>query len=113
MYEEIMTSGNAFPLYDTLCCQVKTSKDVSAAQKTKIVKSVAGMVDSKQELVYAIIKQHQLTSGDDIKGECMPYNGMISGNTLEFNIDAFPSRLKQILLAFVNIHENQAGSSQL
>jgi putative alpha-1,2-mannosidase len=117
----------SFPLYDILCSQITTTKELTVAQKTKIRKSIDNMHDSKHELVYAIIKTYQLNDPsieDPYLYRVLPYNGVVSathhifdnkeyqsvrdgndGNDVDFNLNSLPLKLKHLLLKFADVHE--------
>ena len=106
-----------FPLYLQMC-KDPPSSDLSVAQKTKFTASVKklneGGDELGKELIYALIKSHQLSTQeeqpppkdelDDLEEEALPYKGSLEGNTVYFDFNTFPVALKHILFRFIEKH---------
>jgi hypothetical protein len=90
-----------FPLYDNLCKNIK-KKDLTSKQKDEFIIHVNSMDSDGRELIYALIRTHKQQDSSINKG--LPYSGVDSDGSPQFNLDKFPSSLKQILYKFMNLH---------
>lgn len=89
-----------FPLYDTL--QDVVDKDLTLQQKNEFIKKIQTFNDKGFELLYMLIKVHYIKNTDS---NDIPYSGKyISETYIEFNIEEFPNRLKQIIYKFMRLH---------
>lgn len=92
-----------FPLYNSLSIEVE-NKRLSTQQKRSFIKNVEKMDQEGLELIYALIKKHQLSSSDGYISHTLPYNGMNKDNEILFDINDLPFELQQILFKFIRKH---------
>lgn len=94
--------GN-FPFYDSMIKDVK-NKDLTMKQKDDFISTINKIDENGYELVYALIRiyemQHEENSGTFI----IPYSGKYIEKDIQFDLEQFPFKLKQILFKFVSIH---------
>lgn len=93
-----------FPLYDNLSSDVK-SNDLTTPQKKKFINNISEMDENGIELIYTLIKFYQNDNNDSV--DLIPYNGTYINNNITFDLDAFPTKLKQILYKFTNMHKKK------
>lgn len=91
-----------FPLYDNLIKKIP-NKDLTAIQKNKFMKNIKNIDSNTQELFYAIIKTYETENNKD-KNINIPYGGEYKDTNLTFNLEEFPTCLKQMLYKFLNMH---------
>jgi hypothetical protein len=96
-----------FPLYNSLITSVN-DKDLTTSQKKTFIEKVQLIDMEGKELLVALIKNHfVLSEGDYIS---KPYNCIIDNSTtselsdLTFDLESFPSILKQMLYKFLKLH---------
>ena len=99
-----------FPLYNTLISNIP-EKDLTVIQKNTFAKKIASLDTETHELIYALIKCYFIeeNKGDDF---CVPYNGTLSKDKIEYSLLDFPVKLRQLLFKFVNIHSKKLIKSQ-
>lgn len=90
------------PIYKTLLKDCD-EKDLSATQKTTLVKKIQALNDDGMELVYALIAIHA-KEHEPVEHQYPPYDCLVDGTNITFCIDNLPNSLKQALMKFVNIH---------
>ena len=93
-----------FPFYDSFNTNIK-DKDLTPKQKEDFVKKIKKIDQPGKELLYAIIKVHELKNNSELSSFDLPYSSKYdSDNNLEFDLEIFPFKLKQILNKFLTIH---------
>jgi len=104
---------NNFPLYDVLISEnskSNTTKDLTVAQKTSLVKKIAGLDNDGFETIAIIIKIFEQREKNE-KSCVFPYDGKITNNGLTSNIDidllTLPIKLRHMLYKFVEMHYNK------
>lgn len=101
-----------FPLYDNLLKNIK-KRDLTTKQKDEFIDLVNGLDEHGVELIYALIrthKQHSSKTSEDV----LPYSGVNNDGSLEFDLEKFPSTLKQVLYKFLGMHiKNMQEESQI
>jgi len=90
-----------FPLYDSLNINL-IDKDLSPSQKDGFIKKVKELDDSGSELMYALIRFHYIKMENDTLS--LPYDCKIQKNDMQFDMERFPYKLKQILYTFLKKH---------
>ena len=92
---------NEFPLYDTLVKDI-SDKDITLQQKKDCITKLQSFNSKGYELLYVLIKIHSIKEG---YGEILPYNGkFLDDKDIEFDIEQFPNKLKQMLYKFILLH---------
>lgn len=90
------------PLYDTLMNSTK-NKDLTAAQKVSLVNKIEGMDHNGHEIVYVLIKTYYINT-ENKTPYSIPYIGEVNDDTVTFDMNNFPPKLKQILNEFAKMH---------
>jgi hypothetical protein len=87
-----------------LLSKAPSTKNITLVQKNKILDGVEKMSDSDRGLVYAIIKSYHLRDSKIKKvSGSLPYEGIISQNTVNFDLGVLPNKLKHMIIEFVNL----------
>lgn len=97
-----------FPLYDNLIPNI-THKDLTIREKEYVIKNIRDIDEQGKEIIYALIQTYwESKTPSDSLTTTIPYKGIINPNKefwdLTWNLNNFPSDLKQILFRFVKIH---------
>jgi len=92
-----------FPLYDSLSKDI-SSNDLTVTQKRSFVRRVSKIDTRGHELIYALIRMHQVENNEKNTSFTLPYNGTFIETDINFDLDKFPSILKQILFKFLGVH---------
>jgi hypothetical protein len=92
-----------FPLYDSLLTGLP-DKDLTVAQKNNFLKRVAKIDQGGIVLVYALIRVYQRENSDDDLVMTSPYKCKLVNDTAEFDLERFPTELKQLLYKFITMH---------
>lgn len=101
----------SFPLYDSLNTKLQT-KDLTLDQKKALCKNISELDQTGKELVYALIKYHEITSTKKNNNE-PPYEGQCVKSDkkgcedITWNISEFPVKLRLILYKFINLHKKK------
>ena len=100
-----------FPLYDSIeqkLIELSIDKDsqVSIEHKNKFVDFVKTTDQRIHELIYMLIKVHQLKY-DTTSSTNLPFNGKEQKCGLKFDIDILPCHLQHILIQFSNIQQEK------
>lgn len=93
---------NNFPIYGTLF-KDSEDRDLSIAQKNAFIKKLQIIDQSGMDLIYAIIMLYYIEH-EDVTTHIVPYGGKFEGDSLQFNLDNLPNKLRQMLNKFVIIH---------
>ncbi len=94
---------NNFPLYDNIIKGIK-NKDLTAKQKSDLVKRIYEMDENNTNLVYALMRAYSLNDGS--KFSLLPYKGeRLDSSTIKFDLEKLPNKLKQILYKFSELHD--------
>jgi len=95
---------SGYPFYDSFNNKIK-DKDLTEKQKEDFQKKIMKIDDNGKELVYAIIRVHDMINNNESSLFKMPYYGSFnSDNVLQFDLENFPLKLKQILYKFLKLH---------
>ena len=93
-----------FPLYDNLNVNLK-NKDLLVREKTDFITKINKIDHDGIELIYALIKVHYIKNKEDQDQEyALPYEGKYVEGDMKFDLDNFPTDLKQILYKFIDRH---------
>ena len=98
-----------FALYNTLNKDLP-SKDLTAANKAELVKSISTLSEHAIELVYALIKYHNIN--DKKNSDMYNYKRQNVRNAtadLSWNLNDLPIKLRNILFRFVQLEERRKG----
>jgi hypothetical protein len=92
-----------FPLYDNMMKGIK-NKDLTAKQKSDLIKKINNIDENGVKLLYALIKSFSINDG--LKTPNLPYNGeRCESSSISFDLEKFPNKLKQMLYKFSDIHD--------
>lgn len=91
-----------FPLYNHLIKKTHTHL-LDDNDKTEFVDKVRTLDSNKHELVYAIIRTHQVTTEPGTFYQS-PYKSKRQKNGVKFDFDQFPLQLQNILVEFVRMN---------
>lgn len=72
-------------------------------KRETLLKNIALLDDKGQEMLYVIIKYHQLETKKDAF-EQLPYDGKFVSKNLRFDIEKFPNDLKYMIDKFASMH---------
>jgi hypothetical protein len=98
------------PLYASLV-ENTNNKPILVKHKKTIIKSISEMDNKCKELVYILIKYHQLKSQDEMLYNCViDTNNYISDVTCDLN--ELPNQLQQILFKFVEKEQHNQIETQ-
>ena len=92
-----------FPLYDSLSKDIPT-EDLTPIQKRTFIKRILKIDKNGHELVYALVRMHQVENNETNTSFVLPYNGTFVENDINFDLDKFPVNLKHILFKFLVAH---------
>ncbi len=101
-----MNSNNStkFPLYDNLAKDVPNT-DLTKKQKKELIAAIESIDDHGCELIYALIRMHEVENSSSYGCFKLPYSGVfIEDVKIVFDIEQFPNKLKRIIFNFVNMH---------
>jgi hypothetical protein len=92
-----------FPLYDSFSQNIP-SDDLTLSQKKTFIRRTSKMDKKGHELLYALIRMHQIENNEQNTSFTLPYGGTFIEKDINFNLDKLPIILKQILLKFSKAH---------
>lgn len=92
-----------FPLYDSLSKDIP-NVDITPIQKRSFIKKISKIDKNGNDLVYALIRMHQVENNEENISFILPYNGKFVDSDINFDLDKFPKYLKQILFKFLGVH---------
>ena len=100
-----------FPLYDSIeqkILELSIDKDssITSENKNKFVEFVKTTSEDIHQLIYMLIKVHQLKY-DATSSTNLPFNGKEQKCGLKFDIDVLPSHLQHILIQFSNMQQEK------
>jgi hypothetical protein len=106
---------NCFPLYDNLL-QELPNKELTQRQKQDIIKNILSVNLNGLELIYSLIHFYYIQNEKDSVISELPYNGIKVKNdnntyNVTWDIDLFPTKLKQLLHKFISIHLKSIGEN--
>ena len=81
----------------------EVKENLTVEQKELLIKKISKLDGKGQELLYVIIKSHQLENRKDFL-EQLPYEGKFTGKNLRFDVDKFPKDLIFMVSKFVEMH---------
>jgi len=95
---------SGYPFYDSFNQKIK-EKDLTKKQKEDFQKKIAKIDENGKEIAYAIIRVHDMINNNESSMFKMPYSGSFNTeNAIQFDLEDFPFKLKQILYKFVKAH---------
>lgn len=89
-----------FPLYTSLNKNI-VEKDLTLLQKKDMVDKITKNQDI-HELLYALIKTYYIENNGNYFA--IPYRGKLNDEKIDFDLEDFPKKLKQILYKFITLH---------
>jgi len=96
-----------FPLYDNLINEIKTEEDLTTKQKDEFIKLVANIDENASELIYALIRVYQLENSENKNTFTLPFNGTFINDTIKFDLNELPNKLKQVLYKFIVLNKTK------
>ena len=94
---------NSFPLYNSLSQDI-SNIDLSAKQKTELMKLIKNIDNDGAERIYVLIKMFQIENSKEKNILGIPFNGKYIKADLEFDLNELPNELKQIIYKFTKMH---------
>lgn len=95
---------SGYPFYDSFNTKIK-DKDLTPKQKEDFQKKIVKIDLNGREIIYAIIRVHDMLNTTDSSMFKIPYSGCInSDNVVQFDFELFPFKLKQILYKYLKTH---------
>lgn len=103
-----------FPLYDNLNKNLP-KKNLTIKQKKEFVLNIESFDYDTHEIIYVIIKYHQLENNDEKNSFVLPYDGIfntknnetVSGCDINFDFEKLPIKLQHILYKFMLVHKDK------
>jgi hypothetical protein len=96
-----------FPLYDNLINEIKTEEDLTTKQKDEFIKLVDNIDENASELIYALIRVYQLENSENKNTFTLPFNGTFINESIKFDLNELPNKLKQILYKFIVLNKTK------
>ena len=100
-----------FPLYDSLSKNIP-EKDLTLSQKQLFIRRISKIDNNGHDLVYGLIRMHQVENNEENTSFTLPYNGTFNETDINFDLDKFPIALKQILFKFLEVHINKMNEEK-
>jgi len=102
---------SCFPLYESLFDN-SSEKDLAPEQKEESVSIIKELDQKGHEYLYIIIKMYANNNREgDYKTYMLPYTGNYLGLNIQFDLENFPKKLKQMLYKFVKTHKRSMDES--
>jgi hypothetical protein len=92
-----------FPLYDSLSKDIPNI-DLTLTQKKMFIKRISKIDKNGNDLVYALVRMYQVENNEVNTDFTLPYNGTFVESDINFDLNKFPTNLKQILFKFLGVH---------
>jgi len=92
-----------FPLYDNFSKDLPKG-DLTISQKKLFIKYVQTMNNKGCELIYALIRMHQIENSEQNTSYTLPYGGSFINTEIIFDLSKLPLKLRQILFKFSQAH---------
>ena len=89
------------PVYEMLS-NSSSDKELEIEQKELFLKNIKNMDSMGHELIYVIIKSHEMNG--DSKQTLYPFGGKVQKSGIKFEMDSFDNKLQQILFKFSEMH---------
>lgn len=96
-----------FPLYDNIINEIKTEEDLTTKQKDEFIKLVENVDEHASELIYALIRVYQLENSENKNTFTLPFNGTFVNDTIKFDLNELPNKLKQVLYKFIVLNKTK------
>ena len=97
----------SFPLYNQLLSEITCSLSPDSAikdeDKSLFVDTVPKMSDLEHELIFTLIRSHQVHEGQNIL-YILPYNAKHQKKGIKFDFCKLPAILQHILILFIKKH---------
>lgn len=102
---------NCFPLYESLFSTC-SEEDLSLDEKQEF-KFLIKEIDQKgSEYAYILIKMYANNNPDkDYKTYMVPFLGSYLGMNIQFDLENFPNKLKQMVYKFIKTHKQSMDES--
>ena len=102
---------SSFPLYTTLRNDIKEGDMLLSNMeecKESLLNKVKSMDKQGTELIYALIRYHQIYIQQTSSPELLPFHGKkTKTGSLRFNLDLFPNDLLLLLNHFCDLHSQK------
>jgi hypothetical protein len=92
-----------FPLYDNFEKNVQNI-DLTISQKNSFIQKIYKIDQHGFDLMYALIRKFQIEHETYQSSLDLPYNGKFIGKDINYNLELFPFKLKQLLYKFILAH---------
>lgn len=95
--------STTFPLYNTLMAELP-ERDLSLLEKKDFMRKITNLDQDAYELIYVLIKCFSCekeTSSDTLS---LPFGGKLTDGKIEFDLQKFPKKLRQLLYKFLCLH---------
>ena len=104
-----------FPLYDSLLSSTE-EKDLTKSEKKEFDKLICKMDQQGHKFSYVLIKMYAQNE-TEYKNYTLPFDGKYFGINIQFDLEIFPFKLKQMLFKFIKAHiktmkENEENSNR-
>ena len=80
------------------------SSDLNAKEKRDFISKISNINEYESELVYALIKMYQIENDSMSCNVMIPFEGDLKGNNIEFDLNKFPKKLKQMIYKFLKLN---------
>ncbi len=109
-----------FPVYDILINQINkqnVSKDLTAAQKTELIKKIETLDDDGWESIAIIIKMYEKKSEQHSDDVLFPYGAKVNSmngasHNITLDLLLLPIKLRHMINIFVNMHHAKLESEK-
>lgn len=103
-----------FPLYETLkSVTVRDDIRLSDDDKKQLAVNIKKMGVHEHELIYAIIRTHQLYKYNHTSSNFFPFDAKIIKTGIQYDMNNFDSELQLILYTFAKQYQKNLSSSSV
>ncbi len=102
-----------FPLYDQMHSKYNPTKEISEEDKIFFTQNVKNLSQLEHEIIFALIRTHQVHNSNSSMLNILPYNGKNLKKGIKFDLDDLPPILKFIIVEFVKMHLHSGSSKNL
>ena len=95
---------SCFPLYDSFL-QGASDDDLSTEEKQEFTELIPTLNQKGYDLIYVLVKMYANNHEEGHKKYMLPYSGNYLGMNIQFDLEKFPDKLKQLLYNFVKTHK--------
>lgn len=99
-------------LYDSIVKMDLPEHDLTPEEKETLVSSIKNLDQPRHELLYALIRIHQLRTTQGPSTFNVPYKGKHIKNNCRFDLNDIPIQLRQIMSEFLKLHLNSKNEQE-